>query len=67
MLTLASEVEVMIEAAVRCGDRESASSVLEVFAPRALACGTHWALGLLARCRALLAVGDQAEAGLAGH
>jgi len=59
---LASEVEVMIEAAVRCGNRRAASSVLEVFAPRALACGTHWALGLLARCRALLAADGQAEA-----
>ena len=62
VLTLASEVEVMVEAAVRSGDREAAISVLEVFSPRALACGTHWALGLLARCRALLAADAQAEA-----
>ncbi|HUK70052.1 MAG TPA: LuxR C-terminal-related transcriptional regulator [Streptosporangiaceae bacterium] len=62
VLTLASEVDVMVESAVRCGDREAASSVLEAFAPRARACGTHWALGLLARCRALLAADEDAEA-----
>jgi DNA-binding CsgD family transcriptional regulator len=62
VLTLASEVEVMIEAAARSGDRQAASCVLEAFSPRALACGTHWALGLLARCRALLTADDQAEA-----
>jgi len=62
VLTLASEVDVMVESAARCGDREAASSVLEAFAPRAQACGTHWALGLLARCQALLATDEDAEA-----
>ena len=62
VLTLASEVDVMVESAARCGDREAASSVLEAFASRAQACGTHWALGLLARSRALLAADEDAEA-----
>jgi len=31
VLTLASEVDVMVESAARCGDREAASSVLEAF------------------------------------
>ena len=31
VLTLASEVDVMVESAARCGDREAASSVMEAF------------------------------------
>jgi DNA-binding CsgD family transcriptional regulator len=55
-----SEVDV-VEAAVRCGDREAAAAVLAAFSPRALASGTDYALGELARCRALLAADDRAE------
>jgi DNA-binding CsgD family transcriptional regulator len=51
----------VVEAGTRCGDREAAVAVMEDFAPWALASGTHAALGLLARCRALLADDDAAE------
>ena len=54
--------EEVVEAGTRCGDREAAAAVLAVFAPWALACGTHLALGRLARSRALLAADDVAEA-----
>jgi DNA-binding CsgD family transcriptional regulator len=55
-----SEVD-LVEAAVRCGDREAAARVLQAFSPRVLASGTDYALGELARCRALLAANDGAE------
>ena len=60
LATRDSEVDV-VEAAVRCGDREAAAAVLEAFSPRALAIGTDYALGELARCRALLAGDDRTE------
>ena len=50
-----------VEAGTRCGGRDAAAAEMEAFAPWALATGTHLALGLLARCRALLAAGDDAE------
>jgi DNA-binding CsgD family transcriptional regulator len=52
----------VVEAAVRSGERETAAAALAALEPWALATGTHWALGLLARCRALLADDGQAEA-----
>jgi DNA-binding CsgD family transcriptional regulator len=48
-------------AGIRCGDREAAVAAVAGFAPWAAASGTRWALGLLARCRALLAADDDAE------
>ena len=51
----------LAEAAARSEDRRTAAAVLARFAPWALASGTPWALGVLARCRALLAAGEDAQ------
>ena len=50
----------VVEAATRAGDRATAQAAVDRLAERAPASGTPWAMGLLARCRALLA-GDDAE------
>jgi len=50
----------VVEAGMRCDGREAASGALTVLAERATASGTSWALGLLARCRALVADGSSA-------
>jgi DNA-binding CsgD family transcriptional regulator len=52
----------MIEAATRVGDTQAAACALARLRKRALASGTPWALGLLARSEALLAHGDDADA-----
>ena len=51
----------LIEAAVRCGRREAAEVALGTYAPWALSSGTDASLGSLARSRALLAAGAEAE------
>ncbi|MGZ4413530.1 MAG: LuxR C-terminal-related transcriptional regulator, partial [Gaiellaceae bacterium] len=51
----------LIEAAVRTGERELAVSAIARLAERSLPSGTDWALGTLARCRALLEDGARAE------
>ena len=53
--------EDVIEAAMRCGRPEIARAALDDFSPLAAAAGTPWALGVLARCQALLA-GDEPAA-----
>jgi DNA-binding CsgD family transcriptional regulator len=51
-----------VEAAARGGDIEAAVSAMKRFEARALAANTPALLGLLARCRALVAAGDHVEA-----
>jgi DNA-binding CsgD family transcriptional regulator len=51
----------LIQAAVRAGDYEAAATAHKALSERALAAGTPWALGLRARCEALLAEGADAE------
>jgi DNA-binding CsgD family transcriptional regulator len=51
----------LIEAAVRSGTPERAAGPLERLTEIAEANGTDWALGFLARCRAMLSDGETAE------
>src|SRR5262249_19775289 len=52
----------LVEAAVRSGQPNAAVEVMGLLSESAHASGTDWALGVEARCRALLAAGDDAEA-----
>jgi DNA-binding CsgD family transcriptional regulator len=51
----------LVQAAVRAGDYEAAATAHKTLSERALAAGTPWALGLHARCAALVAEGPEAE------
>jgi DNA-binding CsgD family transcriptional regulator len=51
----------IVEAAVRCGERDVAAAAVERLADTAIPSGTEWGLGMLARSRALLAEGEAAE------
>ncbi|TCM36207.1 helix-turn-helix transcriptional regulator [Kribbella sp. VKM Ac-2568] len=51
----------LIEAAARSGRRQTAAEAFEWIAAMTGASRTEWALGLEARCRALLSEGDDAE------
>ncbi|NUP50549.1 MAG: helix-turn-helix transcriptional regulator, partial [Catenulispora sp.] len=51
----------MVEAGIRAGDRAAALAAFERIEHRAPLAGTPWALGSLARCRAMLAADDDAE------
>jgi DNA-binding CsgD family transcriptional regulator len=52
----------LMEAAARCGDLDRARAALEPLVARTRLSGTDWALGLEARCRALVDDGDAVEA-----
>jgi DNA-binding CsgD family transcriptional regulator len=52
----------LIEAAVRSEQREAARSAFATLAHRTATAGTSWALGIRARCQALLEDGSDAEA-----
>ena len=52
----------VVEAAARSGRADRAAEAADRFAGFALAGGSDWALGVLARCRALLADREDAEA-----
>ena len=51
----------VVEAGVRSGDREAAQDALARLTERATACGSPWALGLMARSTALMAADADAE------
>ena len=51
----------VVEAAVRIGHRDAAVAALSRMEMRASVAATPWALGLLARCRALMAEGETAN------
>jgi DNA-binding CsgD family transcriptional regulator len=52
----------LVEAAARAGALDDAGDALARLEERTLAAGTDWALGVLARSRALLSDGDDADA-----
>ena len=51
----------LIEAAVRSDQQQVARTAFATLADRTSAAATPWALGIRARCQALLDVGSQAE------
>jgi DNA-binding CsgD family transcriptional regulator len=51
----------LVEAGVRSGETEAATTAVELLAQTTRPCGTDWALGTEARCRALLSAGDDAD------
>ena len=51
----------LVEAATRCGQPEVAAAALSRLEERTQAAGTDWALGVLARARALMSEGEDAE------
>ena len=53
----------LIEAAARCGQPGQAAVALDRLSEATSAAGTSWALGIQARCRALLSEGQAAEHG----
>jgi DNA-binding CsgD family transcriptional regulator len=60
LLTMAWPTVELVEAAARAGDESIAAAACERLSARTLT-GTDWALGLDARCRALITQDDKAE------
>jgi DNA-binding CsgD family transcriptional regulator len=52
----------LVEAGIRSGAHDAAAAALRQLEDRTSAAGTNWALGVLARSRALLSSGDAADA-----
>jgi DNA-binding CsgD family transcriptional regulator len=61
VFTAEASLSELVEAATRAGNREAAATAYETLSQRALAAGTPWALGLRARCQALLDDSGHAE------
>ena len=61
LLVVTSALPELTEAATRSGERQLAAAAVSRLSERARASGTNWALGTLARSRALLEVGSRAE------
>jgi DNA-binding CsgD family transcriptional regulator len=51
----------LVQAAVCCGNHDAAISAFRTLDERTSAAGTAWALGLRARCLALISAGERAE------
>src|SRR5271167_716407 len=51
----------LIEAAVRCGQMERARSAFDQLVESTSSCSSDWALGITARCRALVSSSGKAE------
>jgi DNA-binding CsgD family transcriptional regulator len=61
LFVVTSALPDLIEAAVRAGEREAAVAAVAQLSERAVPSGTDWALGCLARSRALVEEGAEAE------
>jgi DNA-binding CsgD family transcriptional regulator len=61
LLVVTSALPELVEAAARIGERQLAVDAVRRLSERTLTSGTNWALGTLARARALVEEGENAE------